>query len=141
MTIKLLERILHLLYFFDSQLPTIIHNPNSKLKTDNTTILSGLLTNLTLNLTCSDNNIETIYINFSNTTGIIEGSNTIYINLTDNLLGTSFNLTDSINISQLLDRNYTIDISCGDDLAAPPLKNYKVVKNSDEEDVFYLLDK
>ncbi len=107
----------------DTVNPTIARLPNNNWKIDNSTIISSLLYNLTINISFFDSNLvggQTL-INITNST-----NDSVYENLTTSILGTTNNISEIIDIGILAIGNYTIILSATDSHTANSINNYDV---------------
>ncbi len=110
----------------DFTLPYLIIGGNNGFSTDNLTVVSGAVENLFLNLTFFDYNLFQASVNISCD---INGS--IYYWEELNITNITYNLIDSVNLSNTTLQKCDIDIKVSDDHTAEEIKEYKVNKKSD----------
>ncbi len=100
--------------------PTITLLPNNW-KTDNTTIISSYLYNLTINVSFYDSNLYQTLINITNSTG-----DSMYSILNTSTTGTTANYSRLVNISYWGLGNYTIKLLVTDDHTVNTISDYDV---------------
>ncbi len=82
-------------------------------KSDNSSRVN--ITQITLNIQCSDTNIERFNMTVKNSTGIIIASN-----LTTNITPTSKTIDLNVSLSNYTNQNFTVESSCADDVSGSP---------------------
>lgn len=107
----------------DTVNPTITRLTNNNWETDNSTIISSYLSNLTINTSVFDINLHQTLINITN-----ESNNNVTTFLNTSITGTTVNVSKTIDISNWALGNYTIKLIATDSHTAKEIENYNVVK-------------
>ena len=105
----------------DTVIPTITILTNNSWKTDNTTIISSHLHNLTINVSFFDINLFQTLVNITN-----ESDKSIFIRLNTSITGTTINVSEVVDISNLSIGNYTIKLVATDSHTASQISSYDV---------------
>ena len=93
----------------DTVSPSISFGGNNNFSTDNSTVISNYLRNLSINISFYDNNLYQTLINITNSSGV-----SVYQILNTTITGTTVNYSRVVDISTLSLGNYTIHLALSD---------------------------
>ncbi len=105
----------------DTVIPTINFYNNNNFSTDNSTIISSYLSNLSINISFFDINLYQTLLNITNSTG-----ETVYSILNTSITGTTINHSRIVDISSWAVGNYTIKLLATDSHTGEEISPYDV---------------
>ncbi len=105
----------------DTVTPTITLGGNNNFSTDNLTIISNFLFNLSINISFFDDNLFQTLINITNITG-----NSMFQILNTSITGTTVNYSQVVDVSTWPVGNYTIKLTATDSHTANRINDYDV---------------
>ena len=113
-------------WIVDTVSPTISILQNTTFETDNTTIISNYLHNLSINISFFDSFLFQTLINITN-----ESDESVFQILNTSITGTTANYSRIVNLTHLAVGNYTIKLSATDSHTAKEIGDYDVKNGLD----------